>query len=155
MKKELTITDVVLISLIAIIAISGEPFLALIVGILSLILITLITEDEKVDIPLNDNHKYSLFMKNKAEYLKSRQWSNKRQEVLNRDKYRCRSCGAYANLQIHHLSHYACIPNEPTSALVALCGTCHTKFHEKYGYPKTYNDYMKWDFSIDTVKNLK
>lgn len=84
------------------------------------------------------------FLYMKSKYLKSAEWQAKRKLVIARDRYHCTSCGTLRDLRVHHKSHYISIPNEPLSALITLCDSCHTELHERIGYPKSYNDYVNW-----------
>jgi 5-methylcytosine-specific restriction endonuclease McrA len=90
----------------------------------------------------------------KSKYLKSQEWKDKRTLVLKRDHYKCKSCKSYNNLEVHHLSGYSDIPNESIESLVTLCRSCHQAWHDKHGYPETYQDYIDWNHSISTVTNL-
>ena len=64
-----------------------------------------------------------------SKYLKSQEWKKKREEVLERDGYKCQKCEATENLQVHHLT-YKNIFNEPLEDLQTLCADCHRKVHE-------------------------
>ena len=97
----------------------------------------------------------ALFMYTKAEYLKSKEWQNKRKAVLKRDNYTCQNCKATGvPLHVHHKSGYDLIPNEPLSCLVTLCADCHKAEHDRHGYPKTYIDYMNWGYPSKNSKNV-
>jgi 5-methylcytosine-specific restriction endonuclease McrA len=105
------------------------------------------------NISTTDNN-LTKFMYMKSKYLKSQEWKDKRKLVLKRDHYKCKSCKSYNNLEVHHLSGYSDIPNEPTKSLVTLCRSCHQAWHDKHGYPKIYQDYINWNHSISTITNL-
>lgn len=94
--------------------------------------------------PTIDTH-LANFLYMKHQYLNSPQWKLKRNKVLARDSHYCQNCASTQNLTVHHMSGYALIPNEPTTCLITLCSSCHTLWHEKFGYPQTYSDYMNWD----------
>lgn len=66
------------------------------------------------------------------EYIKSEEWKHKRKEVLERDKFKCRLCGAKGteyNLHVHHNS-YNNLGNEPLEDLITLCKECHEIYHK-------------------------
>ena len=109
--------------------------------------------DNYHNISTTDNN-LTKFMYTKSKYLKSQEWKDKRKLVLKRDHYKCKSCKSYDNLEVHHLSGYSDIPNEPIESLVTLCRSCHQIWHNKHGYPNSYQDYMDWNYAISTVTNL-
>lgn len=89
------------------------------------------------------------FLHNKRNYLQSSTWDSKRKSVLHRDNYTCQCCNATGvSLEVHHLSSYALIPNEPTSALISLCRSCHQAQHNHFGYPQTLEEYYSWNTTI-------
>ncbi len=63
-------------------------------------------------------------------YLKSDAWDRKRYLVLNRDNWKCVSCGKLAT-QVHH-KRYAKrnIGKEPITWLVSVCKPCHDRRHK-------------------------
>lgn len=65
------------------------------------------------------------------EYLRSNAWINIRNQVLERDKHKCKICGATENLRVHH-KDYECIYHEEDALydLVTLCDDCHRELHE-------------------------
>ena len=71
----------------------------------------------------NKKHEYNL-------YLKSKEWRDKRKDVLARDGYRCIFCFSDNDLHVHHLT-YENFKNEPLSDLVTLCSICHKGEHLK------------------------
>ena len=64
------------------------------------------------------------------EYLKTREWAEKREQALERDGHRCRLCNTYDNLQVHHRT-YQRRGNEDLDDLTTLCKSCHEHFHQK------------------------
>lgn len=107
------------------------------------------TSSEKLDKPLSPDLLKALFMYNKANYLKSEAWNTKRKLVLQRDSYTCQCCNTTGvPLDVHHLSSYSLIPQEPTSALISLCRSCHEAQHLHYGYPQTLEDYNNWNTTL-------
>lgn len=63
-----------------------------------------------------------------AAYLQSGHWRALRLRALNRDGFRCRSCGSKRNLAVHH-RWYVVLGAEHLSTLETLCGKCHRKIH--------------------------
>lgn len=62
-----------------------------------------------------------------AAYLASFAWTKKRGEVLARDGYACKFCGAPAG-QVHHLT-YDNVSHEDLADLVSVCRACHEQEH--------------------------
>lgn len=67
-----------------------------------------------------------------ADKLNDSRWIEKRQQVLRRDNYCCRSCGASnVTLNVHH-TYYEKDKEPweyPNKSLVTYCQTCHNTFH--------------------------
>ena len=55
-------------------------------------------------------------------------------EVLQRDGWRCQSCGSLKNLQVHHKRFRSQLGDDSEENLVTLCSACHTHLH---GAPAT------------------
>jgi len=64
------------------------------------------------------------------EHLRSAAWRDKRQRVLERDKYMCQACLKRKATIAHHLT-YKHVLNEPLFDLVAVCQTCHDALHQE------------------------
>jgi 5-methylcytosine-specific restriction endonuclease McrA len=54
-----------------------------------------------------------------------------RRRVLERDGWRCQSCGASKDLQIHHLKPRSKLGGDEISNLISLCAGCHGMQHGK------------------------
>jgi hypothetical protein len=56
--------------------------------------------------------------------------------VKARDKFSCQICGRNGDVHAHHKMSWDVYPETryTVSNGVTLCSTCHTRFHEKYGY---------------------
>ena len=93
----------------------------------------------------SDFEKLVKFKIMKNNYMKSQQWDIKRKKCLKRDNYTCQSCYKQTKLSVHHLAGYNKIPNEPITNLISICDSCHKFQHKMYGYPSTYQEYMKWN----------
>lgn len=65
------------------------------------------------------------------EYLKSRQWQEKRTKRLLLDNFACQKCGEKkTNLQVHHIT-YENVGNEDIySDLITLCKSCHEEIEK-------------------------
>lgn len=75
--------------------------------------------------------------------LKMPQWQNRRKKILERDRKKCRNCGATTSLNVHHRQYHIM---EATGAwkdpwayedkyLVTLCCNCHKAGHEIFSIP--------------------
>lgn len=61
------------------------------------------------------------------EYMNSPAWTAKRQQRLDLDGYKCRTCGCTFDvrpLQVHHVT-YERLGHEDLGDLITLCSTCH------------------------------
>lgn len=60
-------------------------------------------------------------------YLLSPAWKVLRTQVLQRDGYRCTSCGSRRRLEVHHLSyaHYNRTGGSSLEDCTTLCHPCH------------------------------
>lgn len=56
-------------------------------------------------------------------------YENLRQQVLRRDGWRCQSCGAMLNLEVHHQQFRSHARDDSDSNLITLCNGCHTLVH--------------------------
>ena len=52
-----------------------------------------------------------------------------RRQVLHRDSWRCQSCGAMSNLEIHHKRFRSHSGDDSEDNLITLCFTCHASVH--------------------------
>jgi HNH endonuclease len=50
-------------------------------------------------------------------------------QVLRRDGWRCQSCGAMANLEVHHKEFRSHAGQDAEENLITLCATCHASVH--------------------------
>jgi 5-methylcytosine-specific restriction endonuclease McrA len=62
------------------------------------------------------------------QYLKSQEWTNKREDVLKRDQEKCQGCLYSKANHVHHLS-YENVGDEPCFELISLCEQCHERVH--------------------------
>ena len=56
-----------------------------------------------------------------------------RQQILRRDGWRCQSCGAMSNLEVHHKEFRSHSGHDSDENLITLCTTCHTYMHYRRG----------------------
>ena len=99
----------------------------------------------KVSYVFSESYKLEQFRLLKKEYLSTRSWKAKKAKALKLANNQCTHCDSKNNLNVHHDYGYKLIPNEPISCLRVLCSTCHTRLHEKYGYPQTLDEYYNFD----------
>jgi 5-methylcytosine-specific restriction endonuclease McrA len=52
-----------------------------------------------------------------------------RNQVLERDSWRCQECGSLENLQVHHLQPRTKLGGDILANLITLCAPCHRKRH--------------------------
>jgi 5-methylcytosine-specific restriction endonuclease McrA len=52
-----------------------------------------------------------------------------RSQVLRRDGWRCQSCGAMSNLEVHHKQFRSHCGGDSESNLITLCTACHASVH--------------------------
>ena len=56
-------------------------------------------------------------------------YGNLRQLVLRRDGWRCQSCGAMSNLEVHHQHSRSHSGEDSEANLITLCDGCHKAIH--------------------------
>lgn len=100
-------------------------------------------------IPTDDAADLALYRYNKHQYLQSPEWAAKRKAALARAHYECEMCCTPTNLHVHHITYHNLYREKPND-LVALCPSCHTRIHDKYGYPNSIKDYK--DFHGPPIK---
>ncbi|MGE5053329.1 MAG: HNH endonuclease [Acidobacteriota bacterium] len=54
------------------------------------------------------------------------------QEVLRRDNWRCQSCGAVSNLEVHHQKFRSHSGADSEENLITLCSACHGRVHTRH-----------------------
>jgi ATP-dependent DNA helicase RecQ len=60
-------------------------------------------------------------------------YENLRQEVLRRDGWRCQSCGAMSNLEVHHQRFRSHFGDDAEANLITFCAACNARMHEDGG----------------------
>jgi 5-methylcytosine-specific restriction endonuclease McrA len=63
--------------------------------------------------------------------LAPKMYENLRQQVLRRDEWRCQSCGAPSNLEVHHRELRSQSGNDAEQNLITLCTRCHSIVHRR------------------------
>jgi 5-methylcytosine-specific restriction protein A len=53
-----------------------------------------------------------------------------RQTVLERDQWRCQSCGCMGGLEVHHIVSRGQLGDDAEGNLITLCWSCHRKTHQ-------------------------
>jgi 5-methylcytosine-specific restriction endonuclease McrA len=53
-----------------------------------------------------------------------------RNEVLRRDGWRCQSCGAMFNLEVHHKEFRSQSGDDSEQNMITLCTACHVVLHQ-------------------------
>ena len=61
--------------------------------------------------------------------LDSELYEQLRNEVLRRDGWRCQSCGAMSNLEVHHKEFRSQSGDDSEQNLITLCAVCHDAVH--------------------------
>ncbi len=51
--------------------------------------------------------------------------------VLERDGWRCQSCGSRAGLEVHHITPRSNLGQDVEDNLITLCWECHRRIHSK------------------------
>jgi 5-methylcytosine-specific restriction endonuclease McrA len=54
-----------------------------------------------------------------------------RQQILRRDGWRCQSCGAMTNLEVHHREFRSHSGADSQQNLITLCAACHATVHRR------------------------
>jgi 5-methylcytosine-specific restriction endonuclease McrA len=72
----------------------------------------------------------SYYQQAHAAYLKSREWKERRELVMQRSNGTCEGCRLKSASEVHHLT-YINWGNEFLFELVALCENCHDRIHAK------------------------
>ena len=54
-----------------------------------------------------------------------------RQQMLRRDGWRCQTCGAMSNLEVHHREFRSHSGADAEENLITLCVTCHVGAHHR------------------------
>ena len=66
--------------------------------------------------------------------LESAAYAELRNQVLERDRWRCQDCGTADNLQIHHLKFRSRLGHDCFENLITLCVCCHERLHRNMNF---------------------
>jgi len=66
--------------------------------------------------------------------LRREEYEGLRRRVLERDGWRCQSCGSSMELQIHHVKSRSKLGDDALYNLITLCASCHGMRHGKAHY---------------------
>lgn len=61
------------------------------------------------------------------EYIASSLWRRLREQAIDRDGGRCRTCNSNEELEVHHRYYPAVLGTESLDALTTLCRSCHDR----------------------------
>jgi len=64
--------------------------------------------------------------------LKPDSYRKLRIEVLERDGWRCQSCGSSDRLEVHHLRSRGRLGDDKDENLITLCADCHRDIHRSW-----------------------
>jgi len=70
-----------------------------------------------------------ILVKSSRLHLPPKLYESLRQEVLRRDGWRCQSCGALSNLEVHHRELRSRSGDDSEENLITLCAACHSNVH--------------------------
>lgn len=86
----------------------------------------------------------------------TKRWQVLRMEILERDGFRCKSCGARGRLEVDHIKSVRTNPElsfDPDN-LQALCPSCHTtKTNIERGRPPPREDRLKWREAVEELSH--
>jgi ATP-dependent DNA helicase RecQ len=63
--------------------------------------------------------------------LDSTSYCKLRRQVLERDGWRCQTCGSMQQLQVHHIKLRSHSGGDVEQNLITLCARCHARTHGK------------------------
>jgi len=61
--------------------------------------------------------------------LDANSYCNLHRQVLDRDGWRCQTCGSMQHLQVHHLKFRSHLGGDEEQNLITLCAKCHLRMH--------------------------
>ena len=96
-----------------------------------------------------EHHRHS------AKVTRTKRWKVLRMEILERDGFRCRSCGIGGRLEVDHVKPVRTHPElsyDPGN-LQALCPGCHTrKTRIECGHPPPREDRQQWQRAVESLE---
>lgn len=87
-------------------------------------------------------------------YMSSGYWKDIKEQILERDKHKCRLCNSKKNLQVHHRT-YDNLYHEDLEELITLCKKCHYIVHKRNPLLtyQVYCDNKKW-IEVEDKKDI-
>lgn len=64
------------------------------------------------------------------DYLKSKEWTEMKIDLIQNRGSKCENCGKKGNVDVHHLTYERLYKEDPED-LMLLCRSCHSKEHGK------------------------
>lgn len=74
---------------------------------------------------------HQLFQKAVMTKLSLSEYEMVRRKVLQRDRWRCQSCGSLKNLEVHHQQFRSQSGEDRADNLITLCTPCHASVHHQ------------------------
>jgi 5-methylcytosine-specific restriction endonuclease McrA len=71
----------------------------------------------------------SILEKHSRNRVAPRQYAKLRKEILERDGWRCQTCGRSTNLDVHHVKRRSALGDDTEANLITLCRECHRVLH--------------------------
>lgn len=94
------------------------------------------------------------FKRHSKKVTRTKRWQVLRVQILERDNYRCKSCGCGGRLEVDHIEPVRTHPElsyEPSN-LQALCPACHArKTRLECGHPPPRKDRQDWLAAIENT----
>ena len=72
-----------------------------------------------------------LLSKRQSLRLDPESYSRLRQQVLERDRWRCQHCGHSTRLEVHHVQARSGLGDDAEHNLITLCTSCHQVAHRR------------------------
>jgi len=97
-------------------------------------------------------HRYS------QRVTRTKRWKVLRAEILERDRYRCQSCGCDGRLEVDHIKPVKTHPDLSYAPgnLQALCPSCHTrKTRIECGHPPPRADRKDWNMAVSALEKRR
>ena len=86
------------------------------------------------------------------DYLTSDEWHAIREEAMDRDKWKCRLCGAKAE-QVHHHKYPGDWHDDEVANVISVCSLCHKRTHGLAGRVPSRKAYQR-HISVGWVEGL-
>jgi 5-methylcytosine-specific restriction endonuclease McrA len=80
--------------------------------------------------------------------LDSERYEQLRNEALRRDGWRCQSCGAMSNLEVHHKEFRSHSGDDSEQNLITVCRKCHQLVHGELRFSSQKNRESECGFLV-------